>query len=646
MERVRNDDLFLDVAHDGDAADITTRLSSRTSWRDKRRSLPPDARSASAMQDRRPRTSGGPTAARPASRLGALQSELGRSIDRQRSFRLEGENASYNRDGHDRHHLRGNDQDDAVSVASYTPSRRNARYSSVALERPPMSPTGAADRARSPDASMFGRSRTSMGTITAKTGGQSQLTTKLQESEGDSPADSSEPKRSLPESVSADSQTAPSTVWDELDDLKSRIKKLELTGKLPSTSGAAIATSTAQPERPPTATTAPTTIDSSPKRERKQTGQSQAGTDGVHTSNVASPATADIHPLLHSALAKAKPLLNGVLYRSLEATAADALQLAAMTGSAGPQGTAFSTATGGTPSDRQVRRRADMMCRNLTDLCLALCDGKHDSPSLTASPITLELPSDGTPSGRFSRASRSRADFSDRAGGRPVSRLEARRSSILGLHSASSPPAATSPRPDADDLSASEQENTPSHTAAPEPRRFGRSSSRLSVPRLARYADEPTTSGDDDPTVRPASRAGSEFSFRSRAPLNTRGPAHVSEAPSRLPGLRASLSAARRETPVPDGHRELSRVASLTSDGSGRRRAYLRDSTPPVLEEEGSEHDYHGPMVSSQPRRRLISLGQFKFGGGGGGGTHRTADAAAVMRSSSLGQRGRQVLVE
>ncbi len=63
---------------------------------------------------------------------------------------------------------------------------------------------------------------------------------------------------------SSASTAAPSTVWDELDDIKSRIHRLELTGKIPATSGAAM--SRVSDERPPTATTTVTTISTSPKR--------------------------------------------------------------------------------------------------------------------------------------------------------------------------------------------------------------------------------------------------------------------------------------------------------------------------------------------------------------------------------------------
>ncbi|KAF2860758.1 hypothetical protein K470DRAFT_257545 [Piedraia hortae CBS 480.64] len=182
------------------------------------------------------------------------------------------------------------------------------------------------------------------------------------------------PKRSPAESASAGSHA--DTVWDELSELKSRIRLLE--------SG----------ERPPTATTTPSTVVTSPLRERE-----------------------GVHPLLHAALAKAKPLLQPTLYRSLEATASDALHLAA---------TGF--------SDRQTRRKADSMCRNLTDLVLALCDGKHESVLSRADSFRCSEPY----SPRRAETSYSpamRADISSlrsSESSRPMSRLEARRSSILG----------------------------------------------------------------------------------------------------------------------------------------------------------------------------------------------------------------------
>lgn len=162
------------------------------------------------------------------------------------------------------------------------------------------------------------------------------------------------------------STTAPSTVWDELDDLKTRIHRLELTGKLPSTSGAAV--SRLSDERPPTATTTVTTISSSPKR----VANGNQNADAVSTTS----SHRESHPILHSALAKSKVLLDAEVYRALEAAANDAMALSSMMGTVGQPGPISSGAStigsGTTVTDRQLRRKADGVCRSLTELCLAL----------------------------------------------------------------------------------------------------------------------------------------------------------------------------------------------------------------------------------------------------------------------------------
>ncbi|KAJ5294484.1 hypothetical protein PENANT_c006G11697 [Penicillium antarcticum] len=158
------------------------------------------------------------------------------------------------------------------------------------------------------------------------------------------------------------STAAPSTVWDELDDLKDRIKKLELTGKLPPSSAAAMYSS--PNERPRTATSAMTAISSSPKQHRKA---SISAGDSEHQNQV--------HPLLQSALSKAKAVLSGEVYTSLEATITDALNLSTALGAnAAPSGTVSVVNGGYTSPERHARRKADSVCRSLTELCLALTD--------------------------------------------------------------------------------------------------------------------------------------------------------------------------------------------------------------------------------------------------------------------------------
>ncbi|KAI8947643.1 hypothetical protein F4801DRAFT_495593 [Xylaria longipes] len=180
---------------------------------------------------------------------------------------------------------------------------------------------------------------------------------------------------------STTSTAAPSTVWDELEELKSRIHRLELTGKLPPTSSAAI--SRASDERPPTAHTNATTLSASPKR----------GASSVVQSVEAPILPKDSHPLLHSALAKSKDLLVPEVYDALETATIDALALAAMMGTPGQPGPISSGASNvgsssGTVTDRQLRKKADSVCRSLTELCLALSEnaGAAKSPPVAAPP--------------------------------------------------------------------------------------------------------------------------------------------------------------------------------------------------------------------------------------------------------------------
>ncbi|TPX17368.1 uncharacterized protein E0L32_012154 [Thyridium curvatum] len=166
------------------------------------------------------------------------------------------------------------------------------------------------------------------------------------------------------------STAAPSTVWDELDDLKSRLHRLELTGKLPPTSGAAM--SRASDDRPATATTNATTLSGSPKR--TSGGQAQAEAASTTSSQRES------QPILISALSKVKTHLNADVYGAIESAATEALSLSHMMGGVGQPGPISSGAStigvGGTATvtDRQLRRKAESICRSLTELCLALSD--------------------------------------------------------------------------------------------------------------------------------------------------------------------------------------------------------------------------------------------------------------------------------
>ncbi|KAF2226795.1 hypothetical protein BDZ85DRAFT_256773 [Elsinoe ampelina] len=189
------------------------------------------------------------------------------------------------------------------------------------------------------------------------------------------------------DSDSVGSQTAASTVWDELDELKSRIKKLEVTGhRLPSTANAAIASATAA--RPQTATTAPTTVSSSPQQVRKQIVPPSEMTMGTTI-------PAEVHPTLQSALARARTTLKPQVYRPLEAAVMDSLAMATATGrhvATAMNTSAASTVNGFGTSDRQMRRKVDSLCRNLADLCIAMCDSRSDEAQLLNSPVSARKP--------------------------------------------------------------------------------------------------------------------------------------------------------------------------------------------------------------------------------------------------------------
>lgn len=157
------------------------------------------------------------------------------------------------------------------------------------------------------------------------------------------------------------STTAPSTVWDELGELKSRIRKLELGGSKRKPSVAPTLSHMDSTDRPRTSTTQ-TTNDSSPFMSQQQSPKE----------------TSDLHPLLRQALGKARSRLDLDVYRYLEAVAFDALELAAMARSADlPDSMSTITSNTNDPrSERRLRRKADNLCRGLTELSIALCEGK------------------------------------------------------------------------------------------------------------------------------------------------------------------------------------------------------------------------------------------------------------------------------
>ncbi|KAF3160366.1 hypothetical protein TWF788_003154 [Orbilia oligospora] len=147
------------------------------------------------------------------------------------------------------------------------------------------------------------------------------------------------------------------TVWDELDELKMRIKRLELTG-----------------------TTAATTVSNSPRHQPQQSNSNNNNDEAAAPSPTATGPPPTIHPVLHAALAKTKIVLPEHIIKALDALANDTLNLAEAVGSTGQSTMSINPALNSPEkqlvTDRQIRRKVDNICRSLTELCVSLADGR------------------------------------------------------------------------------------------------------------------------------------------------------------------------------------------------------------------------------------------------------------------------------
>lgn len=403
------------------------------------------------------------------------------------------------------------------------------------------------------------------------------------------------------------STTAPSTVWDELEDLKSRIHRLELTGKIPPTSGAAM--SRASNDRPPTATTTVTTLSSSPKRGR---GNSISQDGPIDAEN-----PTETHPLLRAALTNTKTVLNSEIYKALEAATSDALAISSMMGSSGQPGPISSSqSTIGGPaavSDRQVRRKADSLCRNLTELCLALSEAKPEHAGTVtihhpiSHPTLLRPANEDTTETRISTepttnsrqlvtTDLSRAKSSPRA----LSRLEARRSSLLATSILPSPRYAPS------------ESGTPTQT--------GRRTSMFLRTRRA-GTEEPEE--EDEPRFRAPSRANTEVGRLRNSPRE-----YTSQQPLPSPTVQSSLPIRRHYNSTSLTNTTSPPMPPISNLG-GRR--FLDRSTP--------DRDT-GSVVS----RLADDRGQRKSSIGGVYGLSRTGSLTRktrqVSESPTAGQAG------
>ncbi|KAI1429233.1 hypothetical protein F5Y12DRAFT_782002 [Xylaria sp. FL1777] len=369
---------------------------------------------------------------------------------------------------------------------------------------------------------------------------------------------------------STTSTAAPSTVWDELEELKSRIHRLELTGKLPPTSSAAI--SRASDERPPTAHTNATTLSASPKRGASSVVQS------VETATLPK----DSHPLLNSALAKSKEFLTSEVYDALEAASIDALALAAMMGTAGQpgpisSGTSNIGSSTGTVTDRQLRKKADSVCRSLTELCLALSEhagaSKHQqiaAPPSEDTTVTVTSPTitqfSGMATQRRPSAPANRA-IEPVSSPRTASRYEEKRATILASSALPSPRYNT---------------NAPTTTDTT----TGRKSSLL-FSRARRAGTEEPEDGRRTSTILTYRRAGTEEpeDLTDRKPILSRGLSR---------GRRATLDNSEDESRFRTASRAITEVNGL------RPREYISQLPPPPITKEADTL-----ANSALPRRRL-----------------------------------------
>lgn len=351
------------------------------------------------------------------------------------------------------------------------------------------------------------------------------------------------------------STTAPSTVWEELSSLRSRLNRLELTGKLiDSGNGGGFR------ERPSTATTTVTTMSSPPRHEKLRSGSVQAST-------VTGAAKQNIHPLLDSALERSKSTVSPKVFQALETTASDALALAAMTREAevNVDIDRVSITSGATTAiDRPLRHKADSLCRSLTELCIALSD-PNDLEVRKARPGSRDtsrpIQTNGWKMGDVRTTSQEPEQ--ERVSSRAMSRFEARRSSMQALNTTYN----------GRDSSPFEPTATPNHQQQPTTSSASRPPSVL----LRRRTED----GE-----RPLSRAMTQVSHTSQRPLpnerlNREYTSHhpLPSSAQRSPSFSQPYLSARATSQHLNGHRRHRARRRAQDDTWTTRRRLLRVRT-------------------------------------------------------------------
>jgi hypothetical protein len=349
-------------------------------------------------------------------------------------------------------------------------------------------------------------------------------------------------------------------------------------------------------------------VSSSPRQQRKANESPSDSTVGANTPS-------RVHPLLKEALQQARQHIPPAVYRTLESTATEAIALAELAGSAGPQGTlhsASSILSGALVPDRQVRRKADNICRNLTELCIALASTKSDiaSPAIR----TPVVPDSRRPSVQVNGGSppirpsiEPENDTLPRdIPSRAMSRIEARRTSLM-IGGANG-----------DRRDSSLEPPTPSQTQIPS--RLNRAGTSLHRTRRSTH-DE-----DEDLTLRAPSRAMTDFrDIRSSNNTKRFSREYTSREP--MPELQPSPSlqhttSVRRPTVsgIENSH--------LPFRDSNRRYNLDRQSSPAY--EKQASNDLRSRLVQPQNASNRSSLGASGLG--------RTGSLSRRLRGASAGE--------
>ncbi|PTU25117.1 hypothetical protein P175DRAFT_0513920 [Aspergillus ochraceoroseus IBT 24754] len=430
-----------------------------------------------------------------------------------------------------------------------------------------------------------------------------------------------EPDRARPDGTESTLSTAaPSTVWDELEDLKSRIKKLELTGKLPPSSQEAIIPSAAG-ERPRTATTTVTTMSSSSPRHRRTSVS-------VESDTITAPSP--IVPLLQSALGKAKGLASKEVYTALEATATDAIALSSLLGTGHPPSGGVSMVNGFGSTERQSRRKAE-------SLCLALSDEPHlHQQQASGDDATLRMSTSGTDEGTVTPGGSYRCSINPEpdamvrrpSAPRALSRLEARRASLAtpGDHASKNSDALADPP----------RTLSPEKPAATS--RLSRLSVSLRTKRLLPDDDEPAEPARSPQAARSISRrmtdiGGVSSAQRPPPPTRSRPSQSIFYPPTQASQPRTPTPAAQSGIPLRRSMMTTSLYTPATSRANilaGSRRYAPSSATAEVLSEDPppsprqpvSQTKIVAPSTKlaasytpiSQNRLRTNSLGARRFG--------------------------------